>query len=77
MRKLIILFSLMLVALTSSLRVDAATWHYKWINTVIDVPLGSELEGFKYLPKAYLYKDDTLLEDANITYLRDGDWMFF
>ena len=55
----------------------AATWEFRWTNTVVHVPLGGNLSEYSVIPEARLYRDGVLLSDANITYLREGDWLYF
>ncbi len=67
----IILFSL------SILNVKASSWRFEWENSTVYVPVNSSIEDYKSKPVASLYKDNVLLTDADITYLRDGDWLYY
>lgn len=55
----------------------ASTWKYVWENQIIEVPVGAELKNYIDIPKAYLYRDGVLLDDANVTYLKEGDWLYY
>ncbi len=78
MKKLIILMSLLFLSIIFNVKLYAApTWEFRWTNTTVEVPLGESIEKYKYIPVAKLYKDDMLLSDANISYMRDGDWLYF
>ena len=55
----------------------AATWEFKWTDTVVNVPLGGNLSEYAQKPQARLYRDGVLLSDANISYNREGDWLYF
>lgn len=70
---ILILFGLFFIDINTL----AATWKFEWTNTVVKVPVGAEIEDYRYLPKAYLYKDGFALSDANITYSTEGDWLYF
>ena len=65
------------IAALSSLKVHAATWEFRWINTVVKIPLGGNLSEYSLKPEAKLYRDGVLLSDANISYLRTGDFLYF
>lgn len=60
-----------------SFNVHAATWEFRWTNTVVKIPLGGNLSEYSLLPEAKLYRDGVLLADANISYLRTGDFLYF
>lgn len=55
----------------------AETWQFKWENTTVKVPLGESLYLYSSVPRASLYRDNVLLNDAKITYHRDGDWLYY
>lgn len=58
-------------------KVFAATWEFRWTNTVVNVPLGGNLSEYSFIPEARLYRNGELLTDANISYSREGDWLYF
>lgn len=60
-----------------SIKAHAATWEFRWTNTVIKIPLGGNLSEYSLKPQAKLYRDGVLLPDANISYLRTGDFLYF
>ncbi len=55
----------------------AVSFRYEWENSIVHIPVGSPIEEYKYIPKAYLYKNNIVMTDANITYLREGDWLYY
>lgn len=69
----LIIFSFMII----SLNISAASWRYEWENTTIYIPVHSSLENYKNIPKAILYKDNIVVEDAKISYLTEGDWLYY
>ncbi len=73
---IIVLFSLILLYI-SSLNTYAVTFKYIWQNTTVEIPLGASIEDYKQIPKASLYKDGSVLVDANITYNTEGDWLYY
>ncbi len=77
MKKLIFIFALLFLPIIYSLSTSAATWKFVWTNTTVHVPVGSSLDDYKEIPKAYLYKDGNLLNDAVVTYSYEGDWLYF
>ncbi len=54
-----------------------AAWKYEWSNTIVEIPIGESVENYKDVPYAILYKDNTALTDTNITYNREGDWLYY
>lgn len=66
-----------LISTFISIKTYAATWEFRWTNTVIKIPLGGNLSEYSLLPEAKLYRDGVLLTDANISYLRQGDFLCF
>lgn len=56
----------------------ASSWMFQWdeSTTTIEVPLGSNLQNYITKPKAKLYRDGQLLEDAQISYITTGDWLY-
>ena len=59
-----------------SFKSNAASWHFEWEQTYIEVPLYANIDLYVTIPFARLYKDNHLLEDAEITYQRTGDWLY-
>lgn len=57
--------------------VKASSWRFEWTDTIVHIPVGAPLEEYKAIPKAMLYKDNILQTDAEITYLREGDWLYY
>lgn len=53
-------------------------WMFLWdeTTTTIEVPLGSNLQNYTSIPKAMLYKDGQLVQDAQISYITTGDWLY-
>lgn len=72
----IVLVSLILIFLVS-FKAEAVVWSYKWENTYVEVPIYSSLSPYLEVPKATLYKDDTLVSDAKIVYNTQGDWLYY
>ena len=72
----IILILALFSFLVIKVNVFASTWKYVWENTVIHVPLYDEIKLYEDIPKATLYRDNEKL-DANIVYLKEGDWLHF
>ena len=60
-----------------TVNVSAATWKYVWDNTSITIPVGESFDKYKDIPKAVLYKNGSIVQDANITYNTEGDWLFY
>lgn len=60
-----------------NISIHAATWEFKWNNTVVNVPLGGNLSEYSLKPEARLYRDGMVLTDADINYNREGDWLYF
>ena len=77
MKKIYILF-LVIFSLFISVDLSAATYKFIWdeSTTYIDVPLGSNINQYKDIPKAYLYINGELKSDAEISYLTAGDWLY-
>lgn len=66
-----------LISILINCNIYAATWEFRWTNTVVNVPLGGNLSEYALIPEARLYRDGVLLSDANVSYLREGDWLYF
>lgn len=77
MKKLVIVVILILSFLNIESEISAATWQFRWENTEVDIPLGESVEKYKGIPKAYLYKDNVCLTDANVSISSEGDWMYY
>ncbi len=73
----IISISIFILTILFNFSIHAATWEFRWTNTVVHVPLGGNLSEYSLQPEARLYRDGALLADANISYLREGDWLYF
>lgn len=61
-----------------SIKASASSWMFVWEEetTTIEIPLGANLQNYISKPKAKLYRDGTLLEDAEIHYITTGDWLY-
>ncbi|MDE7214036.1 MAG: hypothetical protein K2N42_05605, partial [Anaeroplasmataceae bacterium] len=61
-----------------SVEVYASSWCFVWdeTTTTIEIPLGGNLQNYVNIPKAYLYRDGELLDDAQISYITTGDWLY-
>ncbi|MDE7094962.1 MAG: hypothetical protein K2O23_00585, partial [Anaeroplasmataceae bacterium] len=61
-----------------SVRIYASSWCFVWdeATTTIDIPLGGNLQNYVNIPKAKLCKDGEVLEDAQISYITTGDWLY-
>lgn len=77
MKKIYIFLSIGFLLFFFSIQCGAASWRYEWKDSIVYIPVGESLENYKYKPQATLYKDNILLTDAQITYLIDGDWMYY
>lgn len=75
MKKLFILF---LLTFIGSIKGNASSWYFTWdeATTTIEVPLGANLQNYIHIPKALLYQDGSLMEDAEIQYITTGDWLY-
>lgn len=53
------------------------TMRVEWVYDYIVVPVFSNIEDYRYLPEAKLYIDDFLVEDASVSYDRNGvEWTY-
>lgn len=77
MKKILFLISLCLFSTFLFIDVSAASWKFEWNDTIVTIPLGKSINDYKDIPKARLYKNGVLLDDAKITYNQEGDWMFY
>ncbi|MGM9969148.1 MAG: hypothetical protein ACI35S_01990 [Anaeroplasma sp.] len=77
MKKKVLFIILFVIICFNFINVDAATWKFEWFNTVVHVPVGSQIEDYRYKPYAVLYRDGQALTDSNISYLTEGDWLYF
>ena len=71
---LLVLFSLLI---TFGIKSYASTWSYKWYDTTVEVPVGESIYDYEKIPKAKLYKDGVELEDADVTIVTTGDWLYY
>lgn len=71
-------FLIFVIMCLFSVKANASSWKFLWDDqtTNIEVPLGSNIQNYVDIPTAYLYKDGMILNDAEITYLTTGDWLF-
>ena len=76
MKKFLFIINLF-IFLLFSININASSFKFVWENTLVEIPYGESVEKYKDLPKAHLYVDNILKEDANITYNRDGDWLCY
>lgn len=77
MKKYVILIIFFTALFKINVDIHAAAWSYKWENTTIEIPLGASINDYYLKPKASLYKDNVLLEDAEINIISEGDWMYY
>lgn len=77
MKKFVFLCIILFISFFS-LDTYAKTYRFVWDEqtTYIDVSLGDNINNYTSIPKAYLYVDNILMEDAEITYLSTGDWLY-
>ncbi|MDE7263117.1 MAG: PKD domain-containing protein [Anaeroplasmataceae bacterium] len=61
-----------------SIKISASSWRFVWEeqSTIVEIPLGGNLQNYTSIPKAYLYRDGQVLEDAQIQYVTTGDWLY-
>ncbi|MDE5546533.1 MAG: hypothetical protein K2I88_03630 [Anaeroplasmataceae bacterium] len=69
---------LLLVLVFTSFKVNASSWCFVWDEetTTIEIPLGGNLQNYISKPKAKLYRDGQVLDDAQISYITTGDWLY-
>lgn len=72
------LFIFIFIFICFSIKAYASNWKFIWdeASTTIEIPLGDNLQNYIFQPKASLYRDGVLLEDAEIHYVRTGDWLY-
>ena len=77
MKKIISIFSLFIFSICF-LKTHADSFMFKWEEntTFIDVPLNANIQNYLDIPKAFLYRNNELLEDAKINYITTGDWLY-
>ena len=77
MKKIVFLF-LFIFCFFFKFTVLAQTYRIVWdeSTTYIDVPLGANINQYKDIPKAYLYINNELKNDAEMSYLTSGDWLY-
>lgn len=75
MKKILIFVFLILL---TTIEVKASIYKFMWdeSTTTIEVPLGANLQNYIDIPRAKLYKDGMLLDDAKINYISTGDWLY-
>lgn len=75
MKKFLLLIALFFCI---SINADASSWSFVWdeATTTIEIPLGGNLQNYISKPKAKLYRDGEPLEDAQISYITTGDWLY-
>ena len=73
---ILMIFTILLTTIFS-FNTYAATCEFRWTNTVVRIPLGGNLSEYSIIPEAKLYRDGILLADANVSYLRTGDFLNF
>ena len=56
--------------------INASSYYFIWENTTLTIPLNGNISDFMYLPRANLYLNDSLIEDADISYLRTGNNLY-
>ena len=52
-------------------------WIYEWFNTNININVGESVYEYKDKPYAILYRNSVPLSDSEISYDREGDWMYY
>ena len=79
MRKTILFITLLISLFLLSFNniFASASWKYVWSNTIVEIPIGESVENYKDKPYAILYKNNVALTDTNITYNREGDWLYY
>lgn len=77
MKKVMLSLILLFLALFINAKVSAASWSYRWENTEVKIPIGASINNYSNIPKAYLYKDNVLLDDAKINIITEGDWLYY
>lgn len=77
MKKVFVLLGF-LCSVAFMIQVKASSWYFLWEEdtTVVEVPLGGNLQNYIHIPKAMLYRDDVALKDAEIHYITTGDWLY-
>lgn len=77
MKKIFILLGF-LCSIAFMIQVKASSWYFLWEEdtTIVEVPLGGNLQNYIHIPKATLYRDDVALKDAEIHYVTTGDWLY-
>lgn len=69
---------ILILFLFFTINVEADSFKFVWDEQTlnIDVKLNDNINKYIYIPKADLYKDGTKLENTNITYIYQGDWLY-
>ncbi len=73
MKKLYLILNLFIFLILIQYNVTATTYHFKWDNTYIEIPVGESLSNYMYMPYATLYYNNQKSLDQDISYLRDGN----
>lgn len=58
--------------LFSCFKMIICLFNIQWSDTTVDVPLGADIDVYKDIPKAILYEDNVIVEDAIPTYKKTG-----
>lgn len=78
LKKFSIVFSLLCFTfLFGFLNIEAVSFKYIWQNTTVTIPLGKPIEDYRDIPSARLYRNGIPLDDSNITYNTEGDWLYY
>ncbi|MBE6137017.1 MAG: hypothetical protein E7176_01290 [Erysipelotrichaceae bacterium] len=77
MKKALMILSSILFFILIGIKLSAKSYRYEWTNSIVYVPVGASIEDYKKEPCATLYVDNVAVYDANITYLMDGDWLYY
>ena len=69
---------IVLIFLTVNIEVFADSYMYTWEegSTYVTVPLNANILDYLNVPKAKLYRNNKLLDDADIVYNYNGDWLY-
>ena len=78
MRKVLLFIISFCLLFLGNLNVHATSYRFIWdeTTTFINVSLGDNINQYTSIPKAYLYIDNKVMEDAEISYLTSGDWLY-
>ena len=78
MKKSILSSLIILFFILFNINVYAKSYKFIWdeSTTFINVSLGDNINKYTNIPKANLYIDNVLMEDAEVSYLTTGDWLY-